>query len=58
MLLGLQPSHLPTTLGQLNAISDHVWWWAGDRTTDASWYVKRGLLLKAYVLTETHLLAD
>ena len=58
MLLGLQPSHIKTTLNDLTLLSDEIWHIAGDKSTDMTWYVKRVLLLKAYAFTETHMLAD
>ena len=56
MLLGAQPQFLSTTIGELHKISDEIWWLSGDRSTDMNWYVKRALLMKTYVLTETYML--
>ena len=58
MLLGLKPVNMSTTITQLSAISDEICFQAGDKSTDMTWYTKRGLLLKTYLLTETHMLGD
>ena len=58
MALGLRPGNLATTLAQLYRISDEVWFVAGDRSTDLSWYNKRHQLTKVFVVTELFMLQD
>uniref|UniRef100_A0A7S3FXP4 Ubiquinone biosynthesis protein n=1 Tax=Strombidium rassoulzadegani TaxID=1082188 RepID=A0A7S3FXP4_9SPIT len=58
MVLGLKPQNVRTTLGKLHAIQDEIWFQAGDRSNDISWYAKRMMLFKIYCLTETYMLQD
>ena len=56
MALGIRPANLATTVAQLYRISDEVWYLAGDRSTDLSWYNKRHQLTKVFVVTELFML--
>ena len=58
MALGLKPLNLPTTFGRLNAISDEIWYLAGDQSSDINWYTKRALLTQVYIMTETFMIND
>lgn len=58
MALGASPSNLPSTLELLGTTVDDIWYLAGDRSTDLTWYTRRGLLLGVYVATEAYLLTD
>jgi ubiquinone biosynthesis protein COQ9 len=39
-------------------MADELWYHAGDQSSDASWYTRRGLLLGVYVSTELCMLSD
>jgi ubiquinone biosynthesis protein COQ9 len=56
MLLGLKPTNLVKTAGKLHEISDELWFLAGDRSTDITWYTKRSMLTKVYIATEVFML--
>lgn len=58
MALGALPANAPTTMQKLAKISDEIWYFAGDQSTDASWYTKRAILTGIYASTELHLLSD
>lgn len=51
MALGALPQNVPTTLKLLTDLVDEVWYFAGDRSTDMTWYTRRGLLLAIYTST-------
>ena len=58
MALGLHPLNLPTTLGKIHAISDHIWFIAGDKSVDYNWYTKRAILSSVIMSTELYMLTD
>jgi ubiquinone biosynthesis protein COQ9 len=58
MALGASPLALPETLRLLAVASDEIWWAAGDRSTDASWYSRRVLLMGLSAVAETFMLTD
>lgn len=58
MALGALPSNVPSTLRQIHSISDEVWFQAGDKAVDFSWYTKRAIVSKIYVATELYMLQD
>ena len=58
MALGASPLALPETLRLLAVASDEIWWAAGDRSTDASWYSRRVLLMGLSAASETFMLTD
>lgn len=58
MAVGALPSNAPTTMQKLAQLSDEIWYFAGDKSTDASWYTKRALLTGIYASTELFMLSD
>mmetsp|Transcript_6504 Transcript_6504/g.4627 ORF Transcript_6504/g.4627 Transcript_6504/m.4627 type:complete len:85 (-) Transcript_6504:295-549(-) len=54
--LGARPDNLRTSLGHLFKISDEIWFQAGDKALDTSWYTKRFILTNLYVATEFHMI--
>lgn len=58
MGLGASPQNAPTTFNKLAKLSDEIWYFAGDKSTDASWYTKRALLTGIYASTELFMLSD
>ncbi|EXJ94723.1 hypothetical protein A1O1_03120 [Capronia coronata CBS 617.96] len=50
--------NIPASLGELNALSDEIWYLAGDTAVDFSWYTKRGSLAAVYASTETFMTTD
>ncbi len=58
MSIGLMPTNLPTTLTSIALLSDDIWHRVGDRSTDITWYTKRGLIGGVYVSTELYMLTD
>ena len=51
MALKAFPVNAPTALENLGLLVDNMWYYAGDRSTDFSWYTKRGLLATIYTST-------
>ncbi|OQR84315.1 ubiquinone biosynthesis protein COQ9 [Achlya hypogyna] len=58
MALGALPQNAPTTMKKLAQAADDIWFFAGDRSTDLSWYTKRALLTGIYAATELFMLTD
>jgi ubiquinone biosynthesis protein COQ9 len=58
MALGALPQNAPSTMRKLAQLADEIWYFAGDKSTDASWYTKRALLTGIYASTELFLLSD
>ncbi|EQC42336.1 hypothetical protein SDRG_00075 [Saprolegnia diclina VS20] len=58
MALGALPQNAPTTMKKLAQASDDIWFFAGDRSTDLSWYTKRAVLTGIYTATELFMLTD
>ena len=56
MALGAQPNNIPNTLRHIHNVSDEVWFQAGDKAIDMSWYTKRAIVSKIYVATELYML--
>ena len=48
------PSNIPSSVEMLALMVDDMWYWAGDRSTDFSWYTKRALLTAVYTATGIH----
>lgn len=46
------PSYLPASLKELALLSDEIWFLAGDRAVDPSWYSKRASLSMIYSSAE------
>lgn len=53
-----QPSHVPTSLKELAALSDEIWFLAGDKAVDPSWYTKRASLSMIYSTSELFMTND
>ncbi|KAG7400881.1 Ubiquinone biosynthesis protein coq9, mitochondrial [Phytophthora boehmeriae] len=58
MAVGALPENVPTTAKQLAKLSDEIWYFAGDKSTDMSWYTKRAILTGIYASTELFMLND
>lgn len=58
MALGALPQHALDTSTELGVTVDELWYLAGDRSADASWYSRRGLLLGVFASTELYMLSD
>ena len=50
--------NIPTSLRELGALSDEVWFLAGDTSVDSSWYTKRASLAAVYAATEVYQSTD
>ncbi|KAL7923170.1 COQ9 domain-containing protein [Trichoderma austrokoningii] len=53
-----QPSHLPTSLAELATLSDDIWFLAGDKAVDPTWYTKRAALSMVYSSSELFMTND
>lgn len=53
-----QPSNVPTSLKELAALSDEIWFLSGDTSVDTSWYTKRASLSTIYAATELFMTTD
>lgn len=49
---------LPTTLLPLHELSDEIWYLAGDRSSDTTWYSRRGSLAGIYAVSESFMARD
>uniref|UniRef100_H3GBW5 Ubiquinone biosynthesis protein n=1 Tax=Phytophthora ramorum TaxID=164328 RepID=H3GBW5_PHYRM len=58
MAAGALPQNAPSTAKRLAKISDEIWYFAGDKSTDLSWYTKRAILTGIYASTELFMLSD
>ena len=54
----MRPENLTGALGHLFKISDEIWYQAGDKSLDSSWYTKRFILTNLYVATELYMIQD
>jgi len=50
--------NIPASLKELSALSDEIWFLAGDVSVDGSWYTKRASLAAVYAATEIYQTAD
>ena len=50
--------NIPSSLKELNALSDEIWYLAGDTTVDFSWYTKRASLSAVYASSELFMTTD
>jgi ubiquinone biosynthesis protein COQ9 len=50
--------NIPSSLRELSALSDEVWFLAGDTSVDSSWYTKRASLAGVYAATEVYQTTD
>ncbi|KAF4636144.1 hypothetical protein G7Y89_g1947 [Cudoniella acicularis] len=58
LALMAQPSNVSTALSELSALSDEIWFLAGDKSVDTSWYTKRASLFTIYAATELFMTTD
>ncbi|CEG43181.1 rpsu-divergently transcribed protein [Plasmopara halstedii] len=58
MAIGAFPQNAPGTAKRLAKLSDEIWYFAGDKSTDLSWYTKRAILSAIYASTELFMLND
>ncbi|NP_001088784.1 ubiquinone biosynthesis protein COQ9-B, mitochondrial [Xenopus laevis] len=54
----LLPRNIPSSLKLLSAMVDDMWHYAGDQSTDVSWYTSRAVLTGIYNSTELVMLQD
>jgi len=50
--------NIPASLKELNALSDEIWYLAGDTTVDFAWYTKRASLSSIYASSELFMTTD
>jgi ubiquinone biosynthesis protein COQ9 len=50
--------NIPSSLRELGALSDEMWFLAGDTWVDSSWYTKRASLAGVYAATEVYQTTD
>lgn len=50
--------NIPASLNELNALSDEIWYLAGDTAVDFSWYSKRLSLAAVYASSEMFMTTD
>jgi len=50
--------NIPASLRELSALSDEIWFLAGDLSVDTSWYTKRASLAGIYAATEVYQTTD
>lgn len=50
--------NIPASLKELNALSDEIWYLAGDTSVDTSWYTKRASLAAVYASSELFMTTD
>ncbi|KAI1411494.1 ubiquinone biosynthesis protein COQ9 [Hypoxylon sp. FL1857] len=53
-----QPTHVPSSLRELALLSDEIYFLAGDKSVDPSWYTKRGSLSMIYASSELFMTND
>ncbi|KAI5466513.1 COQ9-domain-containing protein [Mariannaea sp. PMI_226] len=53
-----QPSNVPASFKELAALSDEIWFLAGDKAVDPSWYTKRASLSMIYSTSELFMTND
>lgn len=54
----LLPQNIPTSLKLLTTMVDDIWHYAGDQSTDVSWYTRRAVLAGIYNTTELVMMQD
>ena len=50
--------NIPASLQELHALSDEIWYLAGDTSVDTSWYTKRASLAALYASSELFMTTD
>ncbi|KAL1900393.1 Ubiquinone biosynthesis protein coq9, mitochondrial [Ceratocystis pirilliformis] len=58
LALMAQPSYLPESVKELGALTDEIYFLAGDVSVDPSWYTKRGSLSMIYASSELFMTND
>jgi ubiquinone biosynthesis protein COQ9 len=53
-----QPSYVPASVKELSLLSDEIYFLAGDKAVDPSWYTKRASLGMVYVSSELFMTTD
>lgn len=53
-----QPSYVPASVKELAMLADEIWFLAGDKSVDPSWYTKRASLSAIYASTELFMTTD
>jgi len=53
-----QPSYTGAALAELAALTDEIWYLAGDTDVSFSWYTKRASLSAVYASTELYMTQD
>ncbi|KAM0240913.1 hypothetical protein ACHAP5_007712 [Fusarium lateritium] len=53
-----QPSFVPESVKELAKLSDEIWYLAGDKAVDPSWYTKRATLSMIYSTSELFMTND
>lgn len=53
-----QPSYVPASFKELAMLSDEIWFLAGDKAVDPSWYSKRATLSMIYSTSELFMTND
>lgn len=51
-------NNLSTSLQELASLSDEIWFLAGDKSVDTSWYTKRASLSTIYAVTDLYMTTD
>ncbi|KAG4443138.1 hypothetical protein IFR05_001370 [Cadophora sp. M221] len=58
LALMAQPSNFPTAISELSSLADEIWFLAGDKSVDSSWYTKRASLSTIYAATDLFMTRD
>jgi ubiquinone biosynthesis protein COQ9 len=58
LALMAQPTYVPTSISELAKLSDEIWFLAGDKAVDPSWYTKRATLSMIYSTSELFMTND
>jgi len=53
-----QPSYVPASLKELSSLADEIWFLAGDKAVDPTWYTKRASLSMIYASSELFMTTD
>src|SRR6187399_1867590 len=53
-----QPTYIPPSLKELALLVDEIWFLAGDKAVDPTWYAKRASLSAMYTATELFMSTD
>lgn len=53
-----QPSCVTTSVHELFLLADEIWYLAGDKSVDVSWYTKRAILSAIYSSSEVFMTTD